>query len=301
MVIGIRPLNDYAFKKIFGSPANKLALISLLNAILDSPVPIVDVVILNPFNLQDFEQDKLSILDVKATDQNGVIYDIEIQIAVRPGLVQRLVFYGCDEYAGQLRAGDPYTALQPVVVIALLKEMLWTDTPQLHHRFALTDRESGRELTDTLSIHTLELGKYNLTEAELESAPTLQRWLYWLIHAEKYEPERLFELFPEAAFQLASTQLIAISEESEDKKMYDAREKAIRDHEWAVTVARDEGKVEGKIEGKIEGEIKTIRILQNLLGLPATNETDLAECSLAELQAITTDLQRKFKNRNHSQ
>ncbi|MBL8892633.1 MAG: PD-(D/E)XK nuclease family transposase, partial [Planctomycetaceae bacterium] len=75
MAIGIRPLNDYAFKKVFGSPANKLALLSLLNAILKSEVPIVDVVILNPFNLQDFEQDKLSVLDVKATDQNGVIYD----------------------------------------------------------------------------------------------------------------------------------------------------------------------------------------------------------------------------------
>jgi predicted transposase/invertase (TIGR01784 family) len=297
MVIGIRPLNDFAFKKIFGSPANKLALISLLNAILNPQVPIVDVVILNPFNLQDFEQDKLSILDVKATDQNGVIYDIEIQITVRPGLVQRLVFYGCEEYAGQLRSGDLYTTLKPVVVIALLKETLWTDTEQLHHRFALTDRESGRELTNTLSIHTLELGKYNLTEAELGTATALHRWLYWLIHAENYEPERLLELFPEAAFQLASTQLISISEKTEDKEMYDAREKAIRDHEWAIHVARDEG----KIEGKIEGEIKTIRILQNLLGLPVTNEKDLAQHPLIELQAMTSDLQKKFQNRNHSQ
>ena len=116
MVIGIRPTNDFAFKKIFGSPANKLALISLLNAILEPLIPIVDVVIQNPFSVQDFEQDKLCILDVKATDQNGAIYDIEIQITVRPGLVQRLVFYGCEEYAGQLRSGEPYTQLKPVVV-----------------------------------------------------------------------------------------------------------------------------------------------------------------------------------------
>ena len=32
--IGIRPTNDFAFKKTFGSPENKVALISLLNAIL---------------------------------------------------------------------------------------------------------------------------------------------------------------------------------------------------------------------------------------------------------------------------
>ncbi len=164
------------------------------------------------------------------------------------------------------------------------------------HRFVLTDRESGRELTDTLSIHTLELGKHHLRETELGGATPLQRWLYWLIHAEEYEPERLMELFPEAAFQVASTQLIKISEETEDKQMYDAREKAIRDQEWAVIVARDEG----KIEGKIEGEIKTIRILQNVLDIPGTNITDLAHRTLEELQAITTDLQRKLQNRKPS-
>ena len=30
MLIGIRPINDFAFKKTFGSPENKQALISLL-------------------------------------------------------------------------------------------------------------------------------------------------------------------------------------------------------------------------------------------------------------------------------
>ena len=41
-----------------------MALISLLNAILDLPSLIVDVTIVNPYNLQDFKDDKLSILDV---------------------------------------------------------------------------------------------------------------------------------------------------------------------------------------------------------------------------------------------
>jgi hypothetical protein len=61
--IGISPMIDMAFKKTFGTPENKLALISLLNAILKLLVPIVDLTIINPYNLQDFETDKLSILD----------------------------------------------------------------------------------------------------------------------------------------------------------------------------------------------------------------------------------------------
>lgn len=100
MPIGIRPINDFAFKKTFGSPENKLALISLLNAILDRKSPIVDVTIENPFNLQDFQDDKLSILDIRAVDQTGAIYDVEMQLSNFSGLVQRIVFYGCEIYAG---------------------------------------------------------------------------------------------------------------------------------------------------------------------------------------------------------
>ena len=51
MLLGIRPTNDFAFKKTFGTPENRLALISLLNAILDLPTPIVEVTIQNPYNL----------------------------------------------------------------------------------------------------------------------------------------------------------------------------------------------------------------------------------------------------------
>ena len=92
MRIGIRPINDFAFKKIFGTEANKLSLISLLNAVLCLSVPIVDVTIVNPYNMQDFLDDKLSILDIKAVDLNGAIYDIEMQLTIFEWLVQRILF-----------------------------------------------------------------------------------------------------------------------------------------------------------------------------------------------------------------
>ena len=76
MRIGIRPITDFAYKKIFNSPENKLVLISLLNAILGLVKPIVDVTIVNPYNLRDFKDDKLTILDIKAVDQDAAIYDI---------------------------------------------------------------------------------------------------------------------------------------------------------------------------------------------------------------------------------
>ena len=68
--LGIKAFVDFAFKKIFGSPENSAALIGLLNAILELKHPITDVTVLNPFNFQEFQTDKLFILDVKARDSD---------------------------------------------------------------------------------------------------------------------------------------------------------------------------------------------------------------------------------------
>ena len=83
MIPGICPTVDFASKKTFGDPANSRTLISLLNAILEMAYPIISVVIENHFNCQDFVTDKLSILDVKATDTLGAIFHIEMQVPAR--------------------------------------------------------------------------------------------------------------------------------------------------------------------------------------------------------------------------
>ena len=308
MLIGIRPINDFAFKKTFGSPENKLALISLLNAILRLPKPIVDVTIENPYSLQDFKDDKLSILDIKAIDQTGAIYDVEMQLSIFSGLIQRIVFYGCEIYADQLRSGDDYSLLKPAYSICLLDGVLWHDSKKIHHAFRFTDLESGRTLTDTLEIHTIELGRYNLQEKDLATASFLDCWLYWLLHAHEYEPEELLKLFPQEAIRLATQTITQIAQVTEDKAMYDSREKAIRDQQWLLNASRKEGVIEGEIKGKIEGEIKgkiegkieMIRMLQEILNLPVGTDSDFEGKTLEQLQSQTADLQDRLRNRRIS-
>jgi predicted transposase/invertase (TIGR01784 family) len=304
--IGIRPTNDFAFKKTFGSPENKVALISLLNAILTLPVPIVDVTIANPYNLQDFQNDKLSILDIRAVDQRGAIYDVEMLLSTHSGLVKRIVFYGCEVYAGQLKAGDDYSVLKPVYSICLLEGQLWDDSPKVHHAFRLEDRDSGRLLGETLEIHTLELGWYNVRESELETASLLDRWLYWLLHAHQYDTKKLGSLFPQPEFQKATDSIDRIAKKTEDKTMYDTREKAIRDQQWILNAARREGREEGEIKGRVEGEIKgreegelfgKIRMLQNLLSLSESTDKELHTRSRTELETLATELQAQLRKR----
>jgi predicted transposase/invertase (TIGR01784 family) len=300
--IGISPMIDMAFKKTFGTPENKVALISLLNAILKLLIPIVDVEIINPYNLQDFETDKLSILDIKARDRAGTIYHIEMQLTMFTGLIQRVVFYGCELYAGQLKSGQDYTELAPVYSICLVDGILWKDANKVHQRFRLCDLETGLVLEETLQIHTLELGRYTLTEADLKAASVEDCWLFWLLHAHEYEPEELLKLFPEEAFQQATRAIIQIAEKTEDKSMYDAREKANRDFQSAINSALREGRLEGELKGKLEGKLEGERIgkihaLQEILGVPRITDEELRLMSLEELAALAFELQQSVRSR----
>ena len=88
--LGIKPTVDFAFKKIFGSPESVDALIGLLNAILALPRPITQVDLRNPFNYQEFAEDKLIVLDIRALDSAGHWLNIEMQVSIVGGLLQRL-------------------------------------------------------------------------------------------------------------------------------------------------------------------------------------------------------------------
>ncbi|EMI18378.1 hypothetical protein RMSM_04709 [Rhodopirellula maiorica SM1] len=108
MPLGIRPTVDFAFKKIFGSPQNSAALLGLLNAILDFEHPVVAVEVLNPFSYQEFSESKLIVLDVRCRDSAGRWLNVEMQVSVYAGLIERLVYYACISFAfcSGLRRGN---------------------------------------------------------------------------------------------------------------------------------------------------------------------------------------------------
>jgi hypothetical protein len=108
-------------------------------------------------------------------------------------------------------------------------------------------------------------------------------------------------LFPQPAFQQATDTITRIAEITEDKAIYDTREKAIRDRQWALNASREEGiekgREEGEIRGEIKGEIKLIRTLQEILGEPIIEESSLQGQSLERLQSITVQLRNKIQGR----
>ena len=116
----ISPRIDVCFKKIFGVEENKDLLISLINSIVSEADQVSDVTLLNPYNIQNFKADKLSILDIKAKGADGKKFNIEIQITDEADYDKRALYYWGKLYTEQLKSSDDYSKLSKTIGIHIL-------------------------------------------------------------------------------------------------------------------------------------------------------------------------------------
>jgi predicted transposase/invertase (TIGR01784 family) len=122
MVPGIDPKIDYAFKRLFGSEANQHLLIHLLNAVLQPPPAerITALEILNPFNDKEALNDKLSVVDIKARDQRGRQFNIEMQLLPYADFPQRVLYYWARLHQQQLHESEEYEQLRPTISVCFV-------------------------------------------------------------------------------------------------------------------------------------------------------------------------------------
>ena len=184
MAIGISPLVDFAFKLMLGSPEHSGITIHFLNAVLTDQPRITHVEILNPFLGKQSPDDKLSILDILATDEHGRLLNIEMQTSMPAGMAQRLAFYVSQLYVGQLYEGNQYTELRPAISICVLSRAMFPDSGALHLDFRLRDVLSSQLLTDDLQIHLLQLNHLQVTAENVYHATAAERWAFFLQNAE---------------------------------------------------------------------------------------------------------------------
>lgn len=135
------------------------------------------------------------------------------------------------------------------------------------------------------------MSKYNLDESVISRSSAIEQWAFFLLQAHSYEAEELRSLLPAIPFQQAIDVIETIAQKSEDKTMYDQREKAQRDYDWAINSARQEGVEQGSLAGRIQ-------MLQNLLGEAETSTNELTARGASELENLLTDLQSRLRQRD---
>src|SRR5262245_32054393 len=100
-------LNDVIFKVVFGTQRNEAVLRALLNALLGltGTARIESLQILNPYSGSEHLGDRGVILDVKARDGTGRLYNVEVQVAEEPDYIKRSLYYLARLFSEQLGKG----------------------------------------------------------------------------------------------------------------------------------------------------------------------------------------------------
>ena len=126
--MGIKVLpanNDWVFKLLFGDERNKSVLIDLLKSLVDLPEEEYDLVFLDTHLKQEFEEDKLGILDVKVRTRSGQIIDIEIQVEPQKHIAKRLSFYKSKMIVEQIVQSEHYDRIQRVICVCITSKTLF--------------------------------------------------------------------------------------------------------------------------------------------------------------------------------
>ena len=225
MLHPIDPKIDCVFKALLGSEDNRVLLIHFLNALLGAelPAPVSAVEILNPYNEREFLDDKLSIVDVKARDDFGRLYQVEIQILPHADLPARMLYAWADLYSQQLHSGQNYRELRPTYAIWLLGHDLLRDDPAYAHRYRLRD-EHGHTLLEHGGISLFELSKFAAHAVETEE----QRWLKFFKDGERLDADHLPDWMQTDEMRQAMNTVKRFSEKERAYDAYQARQNYLR-------------------------------------------------------------------------
>jgi predicted transposase/invertase (TIGR01784 family) len=237
--------NDIAFRKIFGNENRKETLVSFLNAMLDfhGDQRIKQVTILNPYQLPKLKGGKVTIIDVKATDQVGRTYIVEMQVGNVDGFEKRVLFYSSKSYADQIKRADFYRKLRPVIFIGIL-DFEHTENKKYISRSQVRDIETGEQTIKDMEFTFVELPKFKLELHELKTLT--EKWVYFIKNAENLEviPENINDEGLKSAYEEANVQTWT----QEELDAYEYAFMREEDERARLDKAKQDGKEEGQEE-----------------------------------------------------
>jgi predicted transposase/invertase (TIGR01784 family) len=258
----ISPRVDLAFKKIFGVEENKDLLISLINSIVGAEDQVSDLTLLNPYNPKNFKTDKLSILDIKATNHQGKRFNIEIQISDEADYDKRALYYWAKIYTEQLKVAEDYSKLSKAIGIHILNFTSIPSVKKYHNVFHITEKETGLLYFKDLELHTIELKKFSdnsdeeLADIVAKVKNALDMWLAFLTRNDLLIEDDLPQELNDSNLKKAINVLNVMNFTPEERDAYEDHLKWLRIEANTIKNYEQRGEIRGKAEGIQIGEAR---------------------------------------------
>lgn len=231
----MKPKVDFAFKEIM---ENEQARVGFLSAVLKiRPEDIKETRLLNTNLRKGHKDDKQGILDVRILMNDDTETDIEIQLAELKVWEERALFYLAKMYTEQISAGQDYHVFKKCVSISILDFELFREETEFYSCFHIREDSRGFLFTEKMELHVIELPK--LPKELKEDCGSLELWARF-INAEREEE---FDMLAQRNQYIASAyeQLQIVSQDREKRLEYEARQKAILDHNQMMREALERG------------------------------------------------------------
>lgn len=266
--------NDVVFQMLFLK--NNLAKGLLANVLLEEINSLrVDV---NKQLPGDNPEDKIGIVDLRAIINEKIECEVEMQMFYFKNFIPRFLDYWGKLYSGQLKKGDSYDLLHKVISIAIINQNI----PNLKGLPAHTvwhireDRNHRKILTNNLELHIIEVQKVK-EEYEKNKNDKLLQWIMFLLNPESEEVDSI--MVKNKEIEEAKKELISLSQDEENQRIADFRERELRDKIDIYETGKDE-----------ERE----NIITNLLKMKMPIE------KIAEATNATKEEIEKIKKRNYN-
>lgn len=227
------PTSDFCFKELMQNSKVRKGIISALLGI--NPEEIAETKLLPTSTTEEYPDGKLGILDVLIKLENGTQVGMEMQVAKYDYWTNRILFYLCRMFTGQIEKGDTYDKLKKCIHVSFLDFIHFGNDYDFYRKITLRD-EKNSEYTDLLELHILELKKL---PPEEQNENGLLKWTRFLNGKCREDFEKMAEKdeYIDEAYEL----LKKMSADDRKRLEYEAREKAVRDYNTQMKSSLERG------------------------------------------------------------
>ena len=232
--------NDYVFKRIFGKQGNESILKDFLIAVLE--LPIEEIEIIKDAHLdRAVAENKSGVLDIKATLNNKVTVNIEMQVKNQHNMIDRSLYYWSNLYSSSLYKKQDYTQNNKTITINILMFNIFKEGP--YHEKCMIRRDYNNQiLTEDLEMHFIQIPKCKKEDIKTK----LDGWVQFIGNISKEGVDIAMKENEE--IRKAQEELEYLTGDEEERRLAELREKAIRDETTNLNSARREGRKEEKVK-----------------------------------------------------
>ena len=248
---------DWAVKRMLRDKANFGVLEGLMTVLLNEPVHIVEL--LESEGNQENADDKFNRVDLKAKNDRGEIFIVEVQLTRELYYLERILYGTAKTITEHIKLGNTFKEIKKVYSISIVYFDLGRGTDFLYHG---TSKFVGVHTHDTLQINVKEDGTIRMKTPEevfpeyfiirvnqfndVATTP-LEEWVDYLKNGH-IKDDTTAPGLNEAKEKL---QYMMLS--NADRHAYEEHQTAVMIQNDVLSTAREEGLAEGRVEGRVEG------------------------------------------------